>query len=504
MVADRKKRMLVIGMDSLPPVVVEKFMSEGLLPSFSRLCDDSVSFGTINPPNLSETVWPNYFTASGPGHHGRYFNSQIVPGTYKTREFDNKTLRVDPYWRALSDAGRRVFIVDVPKSYALDGLNGVQVANWANHDQEKDAGFETWPIDYKRRLITDYGPDPVSPDDFGGNGPADQAVFADALVSNIKRKTRLLLDQMMTEGWDHGLFVYDDAHPVCHYAWHLHDPEHPDHNSELAATIGDPIKHTCLALDDALGQIMARLDASTQLLVFLSHGIGPAYHASYIVDEILRRFQGAPRARGKPVNYLRGLWRGIPVRFHDRLLALQNVARNMLLEPDRRRRMAFALPAADDAGAIRINLVGRERHGLVEPGQALDDYCDLLASQFRSVVNADTGNPIVADVVRVSDYCSGPQLDCLPDLIVKWVGSEPIRAVTAPGIGTVELPPRNSRKGSHTEAGMLSVYRQGQGPTRFPDPIRLIDIAPSLCAVHGVTLPQVEGHPVSALVDALN
>ena len=74
--------------------------------------------------------------------------------------------------------------------------------------------------------------------------------------------------------------------------------------------------------------------------------------------------------------------------------------------------MAFALPAADDAGAMRINLVGREPHGLVEPGQALDDYCDLLASQFKSVVNADTGNPIVADVVLSLIHISEPTRLC--------------------------------------------------------------------------------------------
>ncbi len=496
-------RTLVLGIDSLSPHLLNEFMDDGELPNFSRLREQSTACPTVNPPNLSETIWTNFYTAVGPGHHGRYFHSQIVPGTYKTRIFHTRDLQAVPYWKRLGDAGCEVVVVDVPKCALTEGLNGVHVANWASHDQELDDGFRTSPAEYGRRLQR-YGPDPVSRDDFGGNGPADHAAFCASLIRNIERKTRFLVDLIDQRSWQHCLFVYDDAHAVSHYAWHLHDQSHPQHDPELAARVGDPIRSVCRALDNALGRLLARLDPSVRLLTFLSHGIGPAYHATYVVDEVLRRFQGAALGRGRPVNRLRMIWRSIPVRFHDHLLPVQNLLKDLLLEPDRRRREAFVLPASDDSAVLRINLAGREPAGIVAPGAAFEDCCKRISSQLKSLVNADTGNPVVDDVIRVADYCAGPNLDHLPDLIVKWRRTEPIRAVSAAQIGTVAMPTHHSRTGSHIEDGMLLAFHpNGPAGGGLSDPIRVLDIAPTLCALHGVALPGVEGRPSDALLEIL-
>lgn len=165
----------------------------------------------------------------------------------------------------------------------------------------------------------------------------------------------------------------------------------------------------------------------------------------------------------------------------------------MLLGSDRSRRQAFALPATDDVGLIRINLAGREPHGLVQPGAENDRFCDTLEEYLLALTNAETGEPVVDKITRVAKDCHGPFLDQLPDLCVDWNRSGPIRAVQGAGIGTLHMPQRNSRKGIHTPKGLFMVRTASGREEQLPQPVSVLDIAPTLCAWSGVELENVEG-----------
>jgi predicted AlkP superfamily phosphohydrolase/phosphomutase len=66
---------------------------------------------------------------------------------------------------------------------------------------------------------------------------------------------------------------------------------------------------------------------------------------------------------------------------------------------ERSTRKYFRLPHNQNAGAIRINLAGREPNGLVSAAE-YDDVCAELIAQLREVTNVDTGRPLLADVGR--------------------------------------------------------------------------------------------------------
>lgn len=494
------KKVFVLGIDSIAPDLLLGLVRDGRLPALSSLMENATWTYTDNEPGLSETIWTNFYTGVNPARHGRYFNAQIVPGSYRTRIFRPSVVKAPPYWNRLSAAQKQVIIVDVPKTAITGPINGIQINNWALHDQELDSGFTTWPPALADQLDGRYGTDTVRPNDYGGNGPVDFGAYRDALVANINRKTRLATDFIKKMDWDHFLLVYDDGHALGHHAWHLHDTDHPEYRSDLHAAIGDPLEDICTALDSALQKILDTLDDTCIFALFVSHGIGPNYHASYILDEILRRLQGDPRGRGKPVNPLRKVWRSIPVKFHDRLMPLQDALRNILLVPDRRRRKAFALPASDDAGVIRINVQGREPGGLVAPGPDYESYCGWLEQGLMELRNADTGEPVVDHVARVDDYCEGPYRDHLPDLIVHWKRDNPIRAVNSPRVGTITMPTRNRRYGIHTTKGLFIASGTSSTRQTLAEPVRLLDLAPTICSWLGVDLEQTDGQVISEFV----
>ena len=494
-----RKRVFVLGIDSIDPDLLLGMARSGRMPTLRSLLGEGVSTYTNNIPAISETPWPNFFTAVNPARHGRYFHSQIVPGTYRTKLFYPRDIKVPPYWSRLSEAGKRVVVIDVPKTYVSGPLNGLQIVDWATHDQEVTWGSSTWPPSLVNKLNRDFGADPIDANDYGGSGPDDIGAYLEGTVANVERKTRLATTLMKETDWDHFLVVYDDGHHVGHYTWHLHDRDHPEFDSTSRERYGDPLETVCVALDTALRTILENLDPTCVFTVVVSHGIGPNYHATYILDSILRRLEGARSGRGRPVNSLRALWRSIPPSFHWLLTPLQNTARNVLLGPDRRRRKAFTLPAADDTGSIRINLAGREPAGLVKRGKDYDQYCASLERNLLALRNADTSGPVVHCVSRVADFCRGPYLDHLPDLLVNWNRAHPIRAVQSAEIGTVEMPRHNSRTGIHTTRGLVLVRNSNGRGGCLPEAVSLFDIAPTICSWMGVALPDVDGTAIEGL-----
>ena len=493
------RKVFVFGIDSVDPDILLRLAKEGRMPALRSVLDDGVWARTEDEPYMSESPWPNFFTAVNPARHGRYFHSQIVPGSYRTALFHPRDLKAPPYWCRLSEAGKRVVVVDVPKTHVTGPLNGIQIVDWGLHDQEIMDAPSSWPADLAGQLDGRFGDDPVGANDFGGNGPRDFGAYREACIANVERKTRLVTALMTSMDWDHFLVVFDDTHHVGHYAWHLHDLQHPDHDPELRRGCGDPLETVCLALDKAIAEILANLDPDCVFAILVSHGIGPNYHASYVLDMVLRRLEGARTGAGRTVNPLRSLWRSMPVSLNRLLVPIQNTARNMLLGRDRRARKAFTLPAADDTGSIRVNLAGREPNGLIRPGADFEGFCAELEQRLLDLRNIDTGEPVVDRVVHVRDMCVGPYVDHLPDLIVHWDRRAPIRGVTSPDVGELRMPAVNSRKGSHSPDGLILVRDGGASAGPLPGHVRLMDIAPTVCTWMGMGLDDVDGRPIPGL-----
>lgn len=67
------KRMLVLGIDGLDPVLLNQFLAEGRMPNCQRLqkMGSLQSLATSNPPQ-SPVAWSNFISGTNPGGHGIY------------------------------------------------------------------------------------------------------------------------------------------------------------------------------------------------------------------------------------------------------------------------------------------------------------------------------------------------------------------------------------------------------------------------------------------------
>lgn len=67
------KKVLVLGVDGLDPVLLERFAAQGVLPNFKRLMEqgDFKPLQTTMPP-MSPVAWSTFITGMDPGAHGIY------------------------------------------------------------------------------------------------------------------------------------------------------------------------------------------------------------------------------------------------------------------------------------------------------------------------------------------------------------------------------------------------------------------------------------------------
>jgi Uncharacterized conserved protein len=157
------------------------------------------------------------------------------------------------------------------------------------------------------------------------------------------------------------------------------------------------------------------------------------------------------------------------------------------------------VPHNENSGAIRINLVGREPNGQVQPGVEYNALCEALTEDLLDLVNFDTGRRVVREVIRVSDSYHGDCLEQLPDLFAVWNREAPIASIGSPKVGKISASYPGHRTGDHTPNNLLIA----QGPTVVLGPLTHLpaveDVAPTLAALLGVPLPEVDGSLIPAL-----
>lgn len=85
-------KMLVLGMDGLDPVLLQKYMEEGKLPNFKKVAERGafVPLATAMPPQ-SPVAWSNFISGADPGTH------QIFDFIHRDPNPKSGALAVEPY-----------------------------------------------------------------------------------------------------------------------------------------------------------------------------------------------------------------------------------------------------------------------------------------------------------------------------------------------------------------------------------------------------------------------
>lgn len=492
----------------------------GTCPNLGRMLAEGASVGTVAPyGTFVGSSWMTISTGVGVGTH-RYWNWQEVdPDSYSLRPTSPRDARRPPFWRALSDAGRRVAVLDVPHADVPDQLHGVLLKEWGCHDRHH--GTASHPPELRAELEGLVGPHPYGSIDHPGGheafAPCDYVLRAGehrtrdeerrlhaAILDGVRIKRAASLAVVDREPWDVMVSVHGESHCVGHQLWHVHDPDHPRHDPATRALLGDPVVEVYRELDASIGEHLDRVGDDAAVWLLMNHGMGPHFDGDHLLDEILRRLDPrvdahrggqATRATGPVIARLPG-----PARVLAQAAVAAAVRRRSDAAPPppapttgpSPERSFYPIPGNTAVGAVRFNVVGREARGVVQPAE-VSALTAELAARLLDVVQVDTGRPAIRAVVPSCDVLERAPDDGLPDLFVEWDRSAPVERVWSPHTGTVAAPYTHWRTGDHTDRGMVVVRAPGVRPGRRHEPMSLVDVAPTICAAVGVELPGSEG-----------
>jgi predicted AlkP superfamily phosphohydrolase/phosphomutase len=491
-------KLLVIGLDSADKDLIRKWAADGSLPHFARLLETG-RYGEMEAPpggQCAGTAWLSINTGLSPAGHGGYFIMQLRTGTYNYARSLPHDHQAPPFWAKLSESGKRVAIIDVPKAPISANLNGLQIVDWGSHDRVYDPA-RSCPASLIQEIEARFGKDPVvncGQISRRAVGSAGLTVLRDRLVERIRSKLGIVQYVLAGGPWDLVMAVFADPHCAGHHFWRVSDRSHPNHEPEVARLLGDPLKDVYVALDAAIGELITRTDPNTDVIVFSDLGMGPNYTGTFLLRDIVRKLHAHARSRkAGHIDALHWLWRKLPrsARIRGRSM-LSPVKRDIDLEA--KDRDYFVLRSNDDCGAIRINLEGREPEGRVKAGREYDELCEAISRSLREIVNLESGEPLVGEVLRTDQLFEGPRRQHLPDLNVVWNRSAPIRKIYSKEIGVMERSHDSPRSGDHRSTGFVLMHGSGIGSGRLPS-ISAMDFGPTICSRLGVEL-DVDGSPL--------
>lgn len=498
-------KVLFIGIDAADKDLIVQWSRDGHLPNFNKLFQTAAWGVTQSPTGLYVgAIWPSFYTGVSPAKHARYCYEQLQPGSYEVKRVSPREVKKAPFWDALDRSGKRVAVIDVPKTYPSQLSNGLHIVDWGSHDPDQ-AGFCVWPETLAPDIEQKFGIDTMHNCNAFRTTGEEFRDFRDDLIQRIRKKTALSRYYLDRGDWDCFLTVFSESHCVGHQCWHLHDERHPKYDSRFVAVAGDPMKEVYKAIDDGIGELIEKVGDDTPVVVFASHGMGPHFDATFMLDDILRRLEGEPprQKRASLVPMASALWKLLPQNIRDMAKPMRRRARVSLgVDESARlaRRKSFKTPNNDAYGAIRINLAGREPSGLVAPGKEYDTVCDTLARDLMEFVNVATGEPLVKAVLRNADLYEGDNFHCLPDLLVEWNRSAPVSEVFSPKTGVITGEYKKCRTGDHTPEGLFFIKGPDVVPGQVQAQVSVMDLAPTIAALTGVDLAQVDGRSIAHLV----
>lgn len=488
----------MVGIDGADWRLVQRMLAAGKLPVLSRSMRGGC-FGRLESPanEYAGGVWPDFYTGKSVAQHGIYHNKLWRQEHMRCEVPTDGWLSSRPFYEALSAQGYRVCMLDMPM--VLDSprsLNGVYLGGWGTHDLIAKGAS---PAGLWQQLEARHGAPIMPAESTGRQSAPDLLLLRDQLIAATKQMTQIGIELLAAEPWDFSGIVLGAPHRAGHYLWDDSQLEQasPSDRQRIATALED----VYIACDNALEQLLAVAPDAALKIVFAVHGMtlnhGWGDLGADILEGLLQHAMGQKPRRGLlyeirrrvPMHMARPLLSRLPQAVTGKLVELWSS--NMYhwdTTP------YFPVPM-DQAGYIRINLKGREKNGIVEPGAEYEQLCDELEHQFMGLYDADSGRRIVGKVVRawLEAPDSAQARDLLPDLVVVWGerSTRHCRRIASRQFPefTLEVPPRipSGRSGNHVGDGWFVAQGQNLITAGEVCGYSIRDFAPSVFNTLGAT-----------------
>ena len=366
----RRKKVMVISIDGTPFTFLQRMMGEGYMPNLSQLTREG-DLKEIRSayPTVSSVAWSCFMTGQNPARHGIFGFVDRQPGSMKTYIPTSRHMQSVTLWEILSDAGRRVIVMNVPVTYPPRQVNGVLVGDFLAPSLDKAA----YPPEVSQKLkelgyIIDIDP---------WEARQDKAQLLQDVGVALAARERALFYLMGQGPWDYAHCHIMETDRLHHFLWE----EMEEGDPRYAPGFFDFYRQ----LDSFLGRVRQRLDRQTTLIIMSDHGFCRLRKEVYVNNWLAT--QGWLKFAAQPPQSLEDM-------HHD--------SRAYCLDP----------------GRIFINLRGREPAGSVAPGEEYEQLRAEIIAAALQLADPASGERMIARAMRKEEIYSGPLLDQAADIIL--------------------------------------------------------------------------------------
>ncbi len=256
-----------------------------------------------------------------------------------------------------------------------------------------------------------------------------------------------------------------------HMFWRLLDPHHPAYDEKLAKEFGHEIENIYVEMDKLLARVEKYIDARTILLVISDHGFNP----------FARGFNLNTWLFENGYHKLRNPWA------QDKGMLFENT--------DWSRTKAYGV----GLNSLYINLKGREKMGLVNPGPEYEALLREIASRLEEITDPLTGKKPIYRAYLGREVYHGPYAALAPDIILGF--NRGFRISWGSPLG--KFPPavfeNNTQKWSGDHMGAAELMPGSlvaNRPLIHPSP-SLTDVTATILRIFNINpLPEMSGRAV--------
>jgi predicted AlkP superfamily phosphohydrolase/phosphomutase len=497
-----KRRVFVVAWDGATLDLLAPWCEEGRLPTLSKILEKG-THGRLSStyPPLTGPAWASFMTGKSPGNHGVFEFFRRREGSYSQVLGGPSSIKGRSLWRLLSDADKKVGVINVPLTYPPEEVNGFLITGLLTPHECDDWAY---PPSLIEELKTNLGTYLIHHDEKYTKSNVDDLLAEQYRI--LESRTQAALYLMKAKEWDFFMVHYYGPDRMTHEFWHLMDTSHPQHDHQEYAKYGNVVLAFFEELDANLGRLVSELGEDAVLLLMSDHGMGRVTKFLNVNSWLLR--EGFLRVKGDLASRLRytlfrlgfnyyslgklvlrlGLGRRAVQMGRGKRQELQEKVFFSFRDVDWPKTRAYSM---GNYGQIYVNLKGREPEGSVNPGQEYEDVLGELEEELCALVDEESGKSVVERVFRPGDIYRGRYVERAPDLMFVTNDME-YKALGLSDFSSPEvLVPVYGCTGNHRMDGILALQGLGaiqEGKTI--DGARIEDLTPTILHLLGIPVPR--------------
>ncbi len=495
---------IVIALDSAEPRLIEKWMEDGKLPELMKL-KEMGAYGRVNKEDQKfiELPWLSFYNGTDQGGHGAYHYFRWISEKMKYEDISTKNTRMSPFWYEFNNHKLKTITVGIPFTPREKKLNGIEISSLETYDRLEKLNY--FPKTIKKKLDKNLGKTD-NLEDISTDLSKDELLKIKNLTLIHNEKIKHLSTYLIeNEEWDLFMLVVSAPHRGGHRLWGKSADLSNLDNGEQDYQ-GESLLEIYQAGDKLIGEVLSKVSEGTNIIICSLHGMGSNQDRSAVLPEMLKRIVN-PETENEQnqgnysyiINLLQKLSRpDLRDKIKNRLpLFIRRWISLYLLVNNKnwQNTPAFVI-TGDYYAAIQINLVGREKHGIVSSGKEFNYWINKIKDGLSTFMDGDTGEFLVAEVIERSELgLKGEYLNRLPDLIINW-NSTPAshhKTIRSEIYGEIEWPTPggnpDGRSGNHRKQGFFIGVGEGFLPNSIINPVEIIDFAPTILNLMGESIP---------------